>query len=254
MFEHTDDQLIERFKPDGRLDVSSVMGLPTILMEEGFSNEVAGIGWLSKIEPRGNEYQIHFALDPKISRFTNATLKEMALELQIGNWEFSRNHWAIKDVDLFQVLYHRRSLSRPLPTAFQLSKNPIDPNLISMMMPFSDSLDPISETVKAAIEVAGYKYHRADNFWMHPHIMQDIIELICTSKVVICDLSGKNPNVFYEAGIAHTLGKDVILITQDTDSIPFDLHSFRHIIYRDNEEGHDMLARQIVERLNTLTR
>ena len=59
--------------------------------------------------------------------------------------------------------------------------------------------------------------------------MHDILELISTSKVIICDLSGKNPNVFYEAGIAHTLGKEVILITQHESDVPFDLRPLRYI-------------------------
>ena len=79
--------------------------------------------------------------------------------------------------------------------------------------------------------------------------MHDIIELICTSKVVICDLSGKNPNVFYEAGIAHTLGKEVMLITQNMEDVPFDLRALRCITYLNNQEGCDHLAKEVVARL-----
>ena len=82
--------------------------------------------------------------------------------------------------------------------------------------------------------------------------MQDIVELICTSQVVVCDLSGKNPNVFYEAGIAHTLGKEVILITQSIDDVPFDLKPLRCIEYLNNCEGLKKLARDVVERINTI--
>ncbi|NOD49401.1 hypothetical protein GS624_18970 [Ruegeria sp. HKCCD5849] len=251
VFEYTDDHLVERFKPAGRLD-PSVTSLPTVLMEEGTSNEVVGIGWLTRVELRGQEYQLHFTLDPEIPRLTNADLLEMAPQLQIDDWEFSRNHWAIKDVDLFQSLFRRANSSRPAPNVFQLSNNPVVPNLVSMMMPFSGSFSQVHQTVKAAIEAEGYECRRADDFWMHPHIMQDIIELICTSRVVICDLSGKNPNVFYEAGIAHTLGKDVVLITQSMDDVPFDLRSLRCIHYLNNQEGCDALARDVVRRLETL--
>ena len=55
--------------------------------------------------------------------------------------------------------------------------------------------------------------------------------MICKSSVVVCDLTGKNANVFYEAGIAHSLGKDVILITQSADDVPFDLRHLRYIPY-----------------------
>ena len=76
---------------------------------------------------------------------TNADIKELSSELQIDDWEFSRNHWAIKDVDLFQVLYRQKAAQRPMPIVFQLSEQPVSPKLISMMMPFSAAFaGPIS--------------------------------------------------------------------------------------------------------------
>jgi hypothetical protein len=58
-----------------------------------------------------------------------------------------------------------------------------------------------------------------------------VVSSICKSSVVVCDLTGKNANVFYEAGIAHSLGKDVILNTQSADDVPFDLRRLRYIPY-----------------------
>ena len=69
----------------------------------------------------------------------------------------------------------------------------------------------------AAAAAVGKKCKRADDIWNHESIIQDVVSLICKSSVVICDLTGKNANVFYEAGIAHCLGKDVILITQSAE-------------------------------------
>ena len=185
------------------------MSLPTVFMQEGTSDEIVGIGWLSRVELQGRDYQLRFTLDPMIPRLTNSDLHAMASELQMEDWEFSRNHWAIKNVDLFQVLYRKKVGERPVP-------------------------------------------RRADDFWLHPHIMHDILELITTSQVIICDLSGKNPNVFYEAGIAHTLGKEVILITQHESDVPFDLRPLRYISYLNNSEGRQELAGKIVARLQTV--
>ena len=70
--------------------------------------------------------------------------------------------------------------------------------------------------------------------------------------MIICDLSGKNANVFYETGIAHTLGKEVILITQHDGDVPFDLRSLRYISYLNNGEGRKDLASKIVARLRTV--
>lgn len=252
VLEYTSDQLSDEFKPSGNLDVSAVLDLPTILMEEGTADEVVYLGWLTRVQKRGREYHLQYAVDPDVPVLTNADIYALASELHIEEFEVHRNHWAIKDVDLFQVLYRQKAAQRPVPTVFQLSSNPVKPKLVSMMMPFSGGFDRVHRTVKAAIEPEGYECRRADDFWMHAHIMHDIVELICTSQVVICDLSGKNPNVFYEAGIAHTLGKEVILITQNMDDVPFDLRSLRCITYLNNQEGCDKLASDILSRLRTV--
>jgi hypothetical protein len=55
------------------------------------------------------------------------------------------------------------------------------------------------------------------------------VTLIWRTRAIVADLSGKNPNVFYEAGIAYTIGRDVIPITQSMDDIPFDLRSLRSV-------------------------
>jgi hypothetical protein len=253
VFEHTHDSLVARFRPQGRLDIASLVLLPTILMGEGVSNEIATLGWLTRIELRGTEYRLQYGRDTELPRLTNADIYGLSEELQIGDWEFSRNHWAIKDVDLFHVLYRQSQAQQPKPRVFQLSTNPVKPKLITFMMPFSAEFSSVYQTIKLALEDNDYQCQRADDFWQHAHIMQDIIELICTSQVVICDLSGKNPNVFYEAGIAHTLGKEVILITQHMDDVPFDLRALRCITYLNNSEGREKLASSVLARVQTLT-
>ncbi len=58
--------------------------------------------------------------------------------------------------------------------------------------------------------------------------------------------------MFYEAGIAHSLGKDVILITQSADDVPFDVGHLRYIQYLNNGEGLQQLTAKVTERLETL--
>jgi hypothetical protein len=252
VFEHTDKRLVAQFKPGGQLDTAAVMSLPTVFMEEGTTDEIAGVGWLSRVEPQGSDYQLRFALDSSVPRLTNRAIRAMASELRIDDWEFTRNHWAVKDVDLFHTLYKKKVEERPVPRVFPLSQKPVNPKLISIMMPFEAGATETYRTVKAAVEAAGYECRRADDFWLHQHIMHDILELISTSQVIICDLSGKNANVFYEAGIAHTLGKEVILVTQHDGDVPFDLRSLRYISYLNNGEGRQDLAAKIVDRLRTV--
>jgi hypothetical protein len=89
-------------------------------------------------------------------------------------------------------------------------------------------------------------------FGTRREVIQDVCSLIYRSRVVICDFSGRNPNVFYEAGIAHTLGKVVIPIVQNAEDIPFDLRHIRFIRYLNNNEGRQVLADAITEKLRSI--
>lgn len=81
---------------------------------------------------------------------------------------------------------------------------------------------------------------RASDFHGHD-VLHDIYHMIETSHAIVADITKHNPNVFYELGIAHSLGKPVILLTQSVDYIPVDLQRFRFIIYEDNSDGYKLL-------------
>jgi nucleoside 2-deoxyribosyltransferase len=89
---------------------------------------------------------------------------------------------------------------------------------------------------------------RADEFWNEDAIIQDIVNLISESEVVVCDVTGRNPDVFYEAGIAHAIGKRVILITKNDIDVPFDLKHIRYVRYLPNEQGLQTMQGALRER------
>jgi hypothetical protein len=100
-------------------------------------------------------------------------------------------------------------------------------------MPFKDARigKVYSGVVHPALERAGLTPNKADERYGFD-IMQDIWAGLNEARLVLADLTGRNPNVFYEVGIAHTLGKPLILLSADGgDAIPFDLNRFRHILY-----------------------
>jgi hypothetical protein len=68
------------------------------------------------------------------------------------------------------------------------------------------------------------------------------------------DFTEKNPNVMYETGIAHTLGKHVVPITQSLDDVPFDMRHHRVLKYLPNGEGLDALQRALTDRLVTISK
>lgn len=138
------------------------------------------------------------------------------------------------------------------PSVFKIPGEKPNINLVSVMMPFSTSLNPVYDTIKAATATTEYECKRADDIWDDTTVIQDVFSLIFRSYIVICDFTDKNPNVFYEAGIAHTLGKHVIPITQNAEHIPFDLRHHRYAMYLNNTEGRRSLQGELEARLSVL--
>lgn len=105
-------------------------------------------------------------------------------------------------------------------------------NLCFVLMPFSKPFDDVYRAVIApAVRQAGLEGMRADEMFAPGSIMEQIRSAIQQSRLCVADLTGRNPNVLYELGIAQTLGKPCILLTQDMDDVPFDVRQYRVIQY-----------------------
>jgi hypothetical protein len=91
--------------------------------------------------------------------------------------------------------------------------------------------------IKPAVEIdddgkpTGLRCERADQEIRTGNIPRDIIEKLASAEIVIADLTTKNPNVFYELGVRHSLKQKTIMIAQSMDEIPFDVSNYRTIIY-----------------------
>ena len=137
------------------------------------------------------------------------------------------------------------------PNVFSVPDGAVEEDLIAVMMPFA-GFDNVYKAIKLACDNATFRCLRADDIWDHSSIIQDIFSLIFKAKIVVVDFSGKNPNVMYETGIAHTLGKIVIPIAQVVQDIPSDMVHHRALIYLNNREGLDKLATELSKKLNTI--
>jgi hypothetical protein len=116
-------------------------------------------------------------------------------------------------------------------------------------------MDPIYlDHIKAIVESEGINCKRADEIHGTNIITFDIWEKINRARFIIADLTGKNPNVFYEIGLAHALGKEVILITQTMDDVPFDLKSIRCIVYSYTPRGMKELEASLIKVIQTTMR
>jgi hypothetical protein len=135
------------------------------------------------------------------------------------------------------------------PSVFSIPETEIQSNLVAVMMPFSPHFDPVYTAIKKACHDAGQKCLRADDIWDEHTIIQDIFNLIYKSRIVIVDFSTKNPNVMYETGIAHTLGKIVIPVAQSMGDIPSDMIHHRALTYLNNSEGLYKMSSELKSKL-----
>jgi hypothetical protein len=136
------------------------------------------------------------------------------------------------------------------PQVFHVPDKPQNDKLVTVMFPFK--FGATFEAVKGVCDKLGLQCLKADDIWTNATFIQDIFELIFTSRVVVADFTGRNPNVFYEVGIAHTLGKTVVPLTQSLEDIPSDLTGHRALLYLNNGEGLAKMAEGLEKRLREL--
>jgi hypothetical protein len=113
-------------------------------------------------------------------------------------------------------------------------------------MSFKPKFSPIYEDhIRNVARRLNLTAKRADDFFGAHHIMGDVWEAINSARFVVADCTERNANVFYEIGMAHTVGKTVILITQEAKDVPFDLQAIRYIRYEYTPPGMKKFERML---------
>ncbi|RJQ39101.1 MAG: hypothetical protein C4555_03885 [Dehalococcoidia bacterium] len=103
---------------------------------------------------------------------------------------------------------------------------------IFVLIPFEKKFEDIYKFgIKGAANDVGAYAERLDEQIFTEGMLDRIFNQISKADVVVADMTGRNPNVFYEVGYAHALGKIVLLLTQNSDDIPFDLKHRQHTVY-----------------------
>ena len=118
-------------------------------------------------------------------------------------------------------------------------------NTCFVVMPFRSLFESEYERViRPAIEEVGLECVRGDEIYTEQAVIQDIWKSIRKARVIVAELSGRNPNVMYETGLAHALGKPIIMLNRDNKAVPFDLGFLRYIYYDPNNPfwGDDLRA------------
>jgi hypothetical protein len=128
-----------------------------------------------------------------------------------------------------------------------------DESTVAVMMPFT-GFDTVYKTIRMACDDSKLQAVRADDIWENATFMQDIVNLLCRARIVVADFTGRNPNVFYEVGIAHAVGTPVVPIVQSLMDVPSDLRHHRVLQYLPNKTGLTQLRKGLCERLTTVRR
>lgn len=124
--------------------------------------------------------------------------------------------------------------------------------LCFIAMPYSKTWsDALQETLIAICKSEGYEILVARDMGGR-FIPHDIWYGITRSKIIIADITDGNPNVAYEIGLADVLGKEVVLLCQNSQ-VPFDFLGQRLIIYSDTMKGSMILKEELASRLRRLT-
>lgn len=127
--------------------------------------------------------------------------------------------------------------SRPQQSAFlkahgiDLARTVIKPRSIFVITPFHPDFENFFAALSDFGRETNYSVSRGDERVETSDIFPQILQGIVSSRFIIANITGRNPNVFYELGVAQALDKEVILVAESDAEIPFDIQSKRIIFY-----------------------
>jgi hypothetical protein len=122
-------------------------------------------------------------------------------------------------------------------------------NSCFVAMPFDEKYrSEFEKVIQPAIKATGLECVRGDEIYAHQAIVHDIWKSLRESLLLVAELSDRNPNVMYEIGLAHAIGKPVILLTRNERDVPFDLRALRYLFYdTNNPSWGDDLRKQLTK-------
>lgn len=174
--------------------------------------------------------------------------RQLAIDLTGGTKPMSIGaHNAALSFDGIDAFYLRsdydEDTKEPMPgseTIIRLKKGKAqeEKDLAFVIMPFAKGYDEVYSWIDETAKACGLKCLRADKEIFIGGIMDKVRENILKAGIIIAELSEKNPNVYYELGLSHAIGKNVIMLSQSLDSIPFDLKHLKIVLYKaDNKDA-----------------
>lgn len=198
--EHSEDEIKERYKELDKKLIDELKTFPTIFAIEHEAKE-SRIGRITNILLREKKIYIDFEFDDKLPSLPIGTLKELAIDLNITDWEFARTHWAIKDEPLFDLLIEKNLISRDDVVASKtfLNSLPIEPQIINI---------PSQQ-----------KFNSSQVFIVHGHdhvIMQkvrDFVEEIGLQPIILSQQASSSKTIIEKIEAYSNVGFGIVLYT-----------------------------------------
>jgi hypothetical protein len=130
------------------------------------------------------------------------------------------------------------AINASIQTGYAFVAMPIDSD--------DDQLVDVLETIKTAAADCGITAERVDEVESNQRITDRILESIAKAEFVIVDLTKERPNVFFEAGFAHGLGKVPIYVARAGTTVHFDIKDYPIIMFRNMKQLKDGITKRLI--------
>jgi nucleoside 2-deoxyribosyltransferase len=125
----------------------------------------------------------------------------------------------------------------------------LEDDLVFVLTPFHPRERATYSAIVEAFDRFPVKVQRGDEQNIETDILSHIVRKIVSARLVIANISSRNPNVMYELGIAHALGKKVIVVSSNTEELPFDFRNRRVLFYKTRQDLVSKLQQEIARKL-----
>ena len=123
-----------------------------------------------------------------------------------------------------------------------------------VVMQFGDEFDALyTDVIGPTCVEFGFDVIRADDIYLPGLILADIVRSINDAQLIIADITTDNPNVFYEVGYAHGIGKPTILMSdRRREKLPFDVSGMRTLFYDNTIGGKSQVEQKLGRHLEAI--
>ncbi len=127
--EYTVDEISERYKFFDDKAIRELKSFPCLFVIENEQRE-SRIGYLSNIRVRQSTVVVDLEFDPIFPPLPPGTIEDLRIDIDLGRWELSRTHWAVKDEPIFDILIRKGYISQQQLEASQALKEPLPPPIV----------------------------------------------------------------------------------------------------------------------------